>query len=313
MIRAIAVDDEPHVLERLERMAAQIADLDLCAVFDSGEACLAYLEHNQVDAVFLDIEMPGMDGLSLADRILDLHDQMDLVFVTAYQEYAVQAFEVQAVDYLLKPLSEERLERAVRRLAGEGRRSSKGNGGGNDGGNGGSAVEIRCFQQFTVLVNGQALSWKHTKARELLAFLVQKRGVPVGWEKIADALWPEFRPQQAHTNFHATSYLLRKELARAGIGQIYQNLRGNYRVQPELFRCDLYEYETAASLLNQTALSREEDRAALDRAALDRALDRALGLYQGDYLEEDGFDWAYPLQAELGAIRTKMRQRISKG
>ena len=280
MIRIAAVDDELHVLERFERMVLEIKEMELCGLFETGEELLAYLKEHPLDAVFLDIEMPGVNGLQLSDQILTLSETIDIIFVTAYNQYAVEAFELQAMDYLLKPLTQERLGKTVKRLLktkSPVRQSGK--------------PFIQCFGDFEVFVNGQALTWKNSKAKEILAFLIHKKGVPVNWEKIVDAVWPEYDCEKAQTNFHATTYLLRKRLAEAGISKILESGRGNYRVVTDHVSCDFYQID---ELIRGNHIYRKEDFSLLEQLA------------QRGYMEESGYAWASPRAAELD----EMCQRV---
>lgn len=118
-MRALVVDDEPLARRRLIRMLEGIGGVEVVGEAGDGRDALDQIEKLAPDVVFLDIRMPGLDGLALAAR----HRLPPTVFITAYQEYAVQAFEAEAVDYLLKPIEPERLrvavERARRRGPGE--------------------------------------------------------------------------------------------------------------------------------------------------------------------------------------------------
>jgi two-component SAPR family response regulator len=273
MIRIAAVDDEMHVLERFERMVSEVKELELCGLFETGEQLFSYLEEYPIDAVFLDVEMPGINGLQLSEQILDLNENIDIIFVTAFNKYAVEAFELQAMDYIMKPLTEERLGKTVRRLLKTKRTV----------GHLGKPF-IQCFGDFEVFLNGETLLFKNSKAKEILAFLVHKNGIPVNWEKIADAVWPDYNSEKAQTNFHATTYLLRKRLAEAGIPQILESGRGNYRVMTEQVDCDLYQLEGRIKV-NQ--IKRKEDLHLLEQ------------LIQRGYMEGNGYTWAYPKAAEL--------------
>ncbi|MPM25328.1 Chemotaxis response regulator protein-glutamate methylesterase [bioreactor metagenome] len=275
-MKIAAVDDEIHALERFERMVSGIADLELCGLFDSGEKLLAYLTENTLDVVFLDIEMPDISGLQLSEQIQNLNEQIDIVFVTAFNQYAVEAFEVQAVDYIMKPLTEDRLNKTLKRLQktrGKSARAGK--------------PFVQCFSDFQVFVNGEALTWKNSKAKEVLAFLVHKNGVPVGWEKIADAVWPDFNLEKAQTNFHATTYLLRKRLAEVGLSHIIESVRGNYRAVTDQFDCDVYKLE---EMIHKNQMNRKEDFRLLEQ------------FMQKGYLEGSGYAWAYPKAAELETL-----------
>jgi DNA-binding LytR/AlgR family response regulator len=111
-VKALVVDDEAPARRRLARMLREL-QVEVTAELENGEGVLRVLETQTVDAIFLDIRMPGMDGLTLARRYSDLPA---IVFVTAYDQYAVNAFDVNAVDYLLKPIRPDRLATAVERV-----------------------------------------------------------------------------------------------------------------------------------------------------------------------------------------------------
>jgi two-component SAPR family response regulator len=272
-MKIAAVDDEKHALERFERMVSEIPELELCGLFETGEELLEYLKGNALDAVFLDIEMPGANGLQLSEQIQNLNENIDIVFVTAFNQYAIEAFEVQAIDYILKPLTDERLGKTVSRLL----KSSK-------TANAPGKLFVQCFGGFEVFVGGEALTWKNSKAKEVLAFLIHKKGVPVSWEKIADAVWPDFNSEKAQTNFHATTYLLRKRLAEAGLSHILESVRGNYRVVTNKFDCDAYKLE---EMIYKNQMNRKEDIRLLEQ------------LLEKGYMEGSGYAWAYPKAAEL--------------
>lgn len=113
VLRVVVVDDEPLARERLERLLKE-AGCEVVAVLPDGPSLLAWVATAPpVDALFVDIQMPGPNGLEILSEI---PNPPPVIFVTAYQEYAIQAFEVEAVDYLLKPVFEERLAKTLQRL-----------------------------------------------------------------------------------------------------------------------------------------------------------------------------------------------------
>jgi two-component system, LytTR family, response regulator len=112
-MNAVLVDDEPLALKRLKRLLADEWRIDVEAAFSDPEEAFHYLRQNTPDVLFLDIQMPGMTGFELLSR---LEDQPLVVFTTAYDEYALKAFEVNSIDYLMKPIETAQLERAVSKL-----------------------------------------------------------------------------------------------------------------------------------------------------------------------------------------------------
>ncbi len=115
-LRTLIVDDEPLAVERLRLVCDSIVGIMVIGSAADGEAAIARSRDLRPDLVLLDITMPGRDGLSVA-RALAKHDPVPaIVFVTAHNDFAVEAFDLEAVDYVLKPVAAERLERAVARV-----------------------------------------------------------------------------------------------------------------------------------------------------------------------------------------------------
>jgi two-component system LytT family response regulator len=112
-MKLLLVDDEPPARAKLRRFLADLPDVVVVGEADDGAAALAQAQATPVDAVLLDIQMPGMTGLEVAAA---LPPRVLVAFTTAYDEYAVRAFELNAVDYLLKPFTRERLQACVERL-----------------------------------------------------------------------------------------------------------------------------------------------------------------------------------------------------
>ena len=113
--KILIVDDEPLAIERLQILCAGNPDLHLVGTATDGASALRLVEALRPDLLFLDIAMPGMDGLEVARRIEGIEPKPAVIFVTAFDQFAVAAFDVAAVDYLLKPIASERLLRAVDR------------------------------------------------------------------------------------------------------------------------------------------------------------------------------------------------------
>ena len=220
--------------------------------------------------------MPDTNGLDLSEKILDLNESIDIVFVTAFNQYAIEAFELQAMDYIMKPLTEERLGKTIRRLLNSNKSDVPS-----------KKPYVQCFGDFEVFMGDEALVWKNSKAKEVLAFLVHKEGVAVNWEKISDAVWPDYNSKKAQTNFHATTYLLRKRLAEMGIAQILESGRGNYRIVTDQINCDLYQLE---SMIKENRIKMQEEGHLI------------MKFKQRGYMEASGYAWAHPKAAELDGI-----------
>lgn len=115
-IRTLIVDDEPLAIERLQILCAREPMIDLVGTASDGEAALRLIEALQPEMLLLDIAMPGLDGIGVAKAIEKLDKRPAIVFCTAFDQYAVAAFDLAASDYLLKPVAQDRLSRAVGRV-----------------------------------------------------------------------------------------------------------------------------------------------------------------------------------------------------
>ncbi|HCO68963.1 MAG TPA: DNA-binding response regulator, partial [Dysgonomonas sp.] len=109
-MKCIIVDDEPIAREGLEVLINKFPELNLMGSFDSADSASDFIKNNSVDLVFLDIEMPGINGLEFARTI---PKETLVIFITAYSEYALDSYEVDALDYLVKPIEQARFKKAV--------------------------------------------------------------------------------------------------------------------------------------------------------------------------------------------------------
>lgn len=116
MLRVIIVDDEQLSVNRLKRLLSEDGDIEICHTFLNPMEAYEYAKTNQIQLAFLDISMPEMDGMRLSSLLTDLDASIDVVFVTAYDDYAVQAFDMSALDYLMKPVTALRLSRTLDKI-----------------------------------------------------------------------------------------------------------------------------------------------------------------------------------------------------
>ena len=116
MINCIIVEDELPAREELKYFLNEEKEIKLIAEFDNPLDTLTFLKNSTADVIFLDINMPDMNGISLGKIISKMCPDMKIIFITAYKDYAVDAFEIKAFDYLLKPYSESRIKSLLKSL-----------------------------------------------------------------------------------------------------------------------------------------------------------------------------------------------------
>ena len=114
-LRTLVVDDEPLAIERMEVICAQLPSISVVGIASDGAGALSQIEALDPDLVLLDMTMPELDGLAVARALAHRANSPAVVFVTAHDSFAVEAFDLDAVDYVLKPVTSDRLERAILR------------------------------------------------------------------------------------------------------------------------------------------------------------------------------------------------------
>jgi two-component system response regulator AlgR len=114
-LRTLIVDDEPLAIERMQVLCAELPQLSVIGTASDGEAALRLADKLQPELLLLDMTMPGMDGLSVVRQLGRKADAPAVIFVTAHEDFAVEAFDLEAVDYVLKPVAADRLKRAIDR------------------------------------------------------------------------------------------------------------------------------------------------------------------------------------------------------
>lgn len=242
MINVILIDDERLAIENLKFHLKKYPELNVIDGFTEPEPFFECLESNEIHLIFMDIEMPGLNGLELAAKVLEKFPNVEIVFATAYNQYAVQAFELNAIDYILKPLSAKRIEQTIEKVKTKINVEPQEN-----------KVFIRTFGGFDIFINDKLVPFKYAKAKEVLAYLITKMGKSVGWMTIADEVWPDiYDDKKLMNNFHVASFSLRNFLNENGIGEIYDYSRNLYRIDPTKFECDLFQLHDVYMNYKQT-------------------------------------------------------------
>ncbi|SDC25292.1 Two-component response regulator, SAPR family, consists of REC, wHTH and BTAD domains [Paenibacillus sp. UNCCL117] len=287
MIRVILVDDEEDALNLLQILLGEIGDVEVAGRFINPVQAIEYLTRCPVDAVFLDNQMPGMKGTEAARAIREMYPQLPIVFTTAYAEYAVEAFEIQSTDYLLKPFTVERLQNAVGRI----RQSlSLYASAPSEASRNANPFAIQCLGGFHMQLSGEGnkmLSWRTKKVKELCAFLIHHGGKPVDTATIIEEVWPEYEPDKAKTNMYTCMFYLRRSLAENNVPVRIQKADQGFVASLEGVTVDVTEFER----LLRRVLSEEELN--------ERLYDQINLMYKGDYMEACDFGWAAVRQMEL--------------
>lgn len=240
-MNVIAVDDEQLALKDLMRALEKAMPDGASHGFSSSRRALEYAENADVDVAFLDIRMPGMNGLELAKRLKELQPEMHIIFVTSYDEYAIDAFSLHATGYLLKPVNMDEL---VRELTFAGERMGEAHARDDGRASGGcSRVRVQTFNGFEVFVDEKPLSFKRSKTKELLALLIDRRGASITTREACAVLW-EDAPYNASQRSYFRSLVadLRSTLASVHAEDVVVKQRDSLAIDPGAVDCDVYHF-----------------------------------------------------------------------
>ena len=225
---AIAVDDEALMLGALVAAVKASPDITEVEKFSNCEDALGYVKDNPVDIAFLDINMRGMGGLALAEKIISACPDCKIVFCTGYEEYAIPAFKLHASGYLLKPVSAKDVQAEIDNIKGILQKQKP--------------LEVKCFGTFEVYAKGEKLTFKRSKTKELFAFLIDRNGAGVSVAEIGVTLWETDEEQKNQNYIHQLFRDLLQTLETIGMDGIFERNNYLYSINPEKISCDYFNH-----------------------------------------------------------------------
>lgn len=227
-MKCIIADDEPLILKDTYRTAVKtFGEGWQFFLAENSEQVLEILERETVQVVLLDVEMPVMGGVAVAKEILDKYPGTNVIFVTGHEKYALEAFEACVSDFIVKPVNQQRLQKAFENLRFPIPK-----------------LEVRCFGRFEVFYDGVALNFQRSQSKEILAFLIDKRGGGVTEDEIRYLLWSEVEDTEKKRRYVRNIISdIRVTLKEHGVnGVVLNNGKGVYCVDGNTFQCDYYDY-----------------------------------------------------------------------
>jgi two-component SAPR family response regulator len=269
-MRVIIADDELPLLHEFKKILLQCPEIEIVGAYADPFEAYMEVEKTRPDTAFLDIEMPGMNGIVLAEKLVSKVPDMDILFVTAYNHYASEAFEANAIDYILKPVYLERLQKALNRL-----RKKKGTAKPETR----VLLRIQSFGKFGAYIGDEPLKWARPKQQELFAYLLQNEGQWVDKYKICDDLWRDNDPDQALASLQTAVWAVRKALKDAGLSCIkIEFFHDSYILHLKEAQWDLRRFDAAYKDFMDTGNieCRRE----------------AINLYQKEYLFNEDWLWS---------------------
>ncbi len=230
-MKILIVDDERNVLRDFISEAEGIDGIEAILPFDDPRAALQYVtDGGTVDLAFLDINMPEIDGIELMKRLRQLRPDLFVTFLTAYSSYALDALELEANGYVLKPFDRREIETILQKYL----RSHKPK-------HPQSRIMIRTFGRFDLFVDGAAVHFSSAKAKEMLALLVDKAGGNVTMDYLICHLW-EDRPldDKVKSLYRIALKNLRETLRSVGAEEILRESRNSRSIDTAKISCDYF-------------------------------------------------------------------------
>ena len=228
-MKILIVDDELTALRDLERALKKVVPDAEIQKADEVDTALTMVREQEFDVTFLDIHMPEKDGLTLAKEIKQIRPMMNIVMVTAFAQYALDAMKLYVSDYILKPAQAEDLRNALANLRNPVQEKRTG-------------LFVRCFGNFEVFLDGDAVHFSRAKAKELFAYLIDRKGSTASNAELRAILWKDevTDDQKQRKYFAQIVYELRQKLEELGFGDIFVQSRDSYSLIPEKIPCDYY-------------------------------------------------------------------------
>lgn len=229
----ITLDDEELLLEALTNAVRQAAPKAEVRPFSNAFDALDALRREGLhpDVVFTDIEMPGITGLELAKRLKDDTPAANIVFVTGFAQYALEAFSTRSSGYVMKPVTPEKISVELENLRVPVAAART------------HAIRAQCFGSFEVFSDGIPLHFRYAKTKELFAFLVDRQGASQNTAELCAVLW-ENTPDspKLHSQFRNLISDMTRTLGENGGANVLCKNFNQYSVNVDAFDCDLYRF-----------------------------------------------------------------------
>ena len=227
----LAVDDEYHALELMKCALEEVAGGSTVYLCRDVISALQTAAKTRIDVAFLDIHMPGMNGVELARELKLLNSKINIVFATGFSEYMKEGIDLRMSGYIMKPVTPEAVRAELENLRNPIEWS-------ND-----KRIKILTFGNFDVFVDGEPLKFERKQAKEILAYLVDKRGTSATYPELAAMLWEEEeydRTKQKNLQVYIASLI--KTMHSVEIKDLVLKNRQGILINTKIVDCDYYRF-----------------------------------------------------------------------
>ncbi len=227
----LVADDERMMRIGMEKELRKVLPDASVFVAANGDEALEIFDKVDIHLVFLDIEMPGKNGLEVAKRIKELSPETNIIMTTGYPNYAVKAYKMHVGGYLMKPVDADDIREELEHLRHpiEIKKDPE-------------RLKLTCFGEFRAELGGEPLRFSRSKSKEILAYLVAKNGASATRVELCDILWEDEERRSSKSYIGALVMDLKKTLKSVGLEDILYHGRNEYRLQTDKVDCDYIEF-----------------------------------------------------------------------
>ena len=226
-MKILLVDDEPLQLTRLSKTVKNVVPAADIISYTNPVLALKENKKEKIDIAFLDINMPELSGIQLAKSLKAINPKINIVFITAYDKYALEAMKLRASGFVNKPVDEDKIfeELSSLRFPIELPPTKK--------------IQVKCFGNFEIFHDGKPIKFSYSKSKELFAYLIDREGAAININELNAVLWEEDH----------TSYLrnlisdIQKTFAKIGANDVFFKRHNECYIDTSKVDCDAYEYK----------------------------------------------------------------------
>ena len=227
----LAVDDEYYALELMKRALEEVAKGATLYLCRDAQNALTVAHTYKIDVAFLDIHMPEKNGIELALALKKIHPRINIVFATGFSEYMKEGIDLRMSGYIMKPVTPEAVRTELDNLRNPIEWSVE------------KRIKILTFGNFDVFVDGTPLKFERKQAKEILAYLVDKRGTSATYPELAATLWEDGeydRPRQKNLQVYVASLV--KTLNAVNVNDLILRNRQGILLNTKIVDCDYYRF-----------------------------------------------------------------------
>lgn len=296
MLTSMIVDDERLSIRRLKEILVSFGNVEVIGTYTDGFSALEAISNEQPNLLFLDINLPGELGIDIAKKVKNEYPDVQIIFVTAHEEYALKAFEIGVLDYVLKPYDIDRIRQVLNKIdVTEIPKKDE--------------FTIHAFKYFHIKMNGKEIKnikWRTSKSRELFIYLVQHSEEIIRKDVLLDIFWPDTEVKSAYDNLYTTIYQLRKTLDDIGLNLKIINSNHGYEVVFNDVKYDVIEWMRLIHVIEREffRLKDSDFELILENYAELKAL------YKGHYLSEESSLWKENLKEQYMIMFFSISQQV---